>query len=804
MGIPYSGADQIFRDFEGSAAHRPDKTQIRAWGQYLESAHRHRFNTVSALTADSALTLTTDQAGTVAAGDLVAAGDMTYEVALGTATDHHVTTAGGVKLYEAGTKYTTRARLAEFIARGNTPEDGVTYTAGRLSFEGSTGATDISDMGGLIPQDIEIEPDHFADNTTPGTTDRQAATQAAVTYLGTIGGGILRFKPGTTHHFGTSVTVSASNIYIHAHGAKITADDQLGDETQNQPDGVFNFIGTQASSTSLASNAAENATTITVASATGIAAGQAIRLYNALSGVGSVWYTDGGTSVFRHFITKVVGVSGTTITLADPLPFAFDATTYTCVVLTWDGVKNCGIEGGDWDGGGYSKNLVNGVGTALAYSIFCQNLSIKPEIVRGFSGAQVWASYTLGLEFDCTFMEGHRDSYTDAIVEGTNSGFYGLRMDDCANCVVGSFSANRTRHALDGTRTWNVVTGDIVASNSHRTAFGTHNGCSNWQHGKLSSRGPNGAVLWRGFDVSIDGLYVDAPNDSEPAFYDTAGASGDLKRTYQLNNFFTKMGRESIRLEADIDTCIINGGKHVGAIESASYSVIVVNSPRLKTFQMNGGVVEGATARLADFASGATERDNISFNGTEFRDYTIAAVRCEAVTNETTLTATGIYLAPNGGTAHVDANGTYDNLLRQGFVQGGDHYQPDSEGSVTPTLGDGSTNCTLSSQSVVDWRKDGARVTLSGEVRLTDVNGVTGNIELGNLPFDIATDGGGIVVWASGFDAATSTNIKLRALTGGTVMGLFHDGVGSDANVVGADLENSTRFNFIATYTTSD
>lgn len=55
---------------------------------------------VSALIADTALTYTSGQPGTVAAGDIIRtrAEGFSYEVAASGATDHHVTTAGGVKL----------------------------------------------------------------------------------------------------------------------------------------------------------------------------------------------------------------------------------------------------------------------------------------------------------------------------------------------------------------------------------------------------------------------------------------------------------------------------------------------------------------------------------------------------------------------------------------------------------------------------------------------------------------------------------------------------------------------------------
>ena len=59
------------------------------------------FDTVAALLADTTLSYTAGQPTTVAAGDYVRtrAEGVSYEVAAPLATDHHITTAGGVKLY---------------------------------------------------------------------------------------------------------------------------------------------------------------------------------------------------------------------------------------------------------------------------------------------------------------------------------------------------------------------------------------------------------------------------------------------------------------------------------------------------------------------------------------------------------------------------------------------------------------------------------------------------------------------------------------------------------------------------------
>lgn len=700
--------------------------------------------------------------------------------------------------------YDTRQEFVDAVNEGLIIDDGGIVSASGVNYLADSSSVAIPDLEGFVPFG-DVTPDHWIENVNPGTTDVSAASQSAVDYLATLpSGGCLVLRSNNVYRFDSSVTISAGNIRVIAHGASISAAATLGPENQNQPDGVFRFVGEFSASTTLASDASQGDTSVSVSSATGIEAGQVIRFFNAQSGVGFKWYTEDSTTVFRSFISRVTNVTGTTITISDQLPFDFDATTFTCVIQTWEGLQNCGIEGGSWDGGGYDHPLDNGKGTAVAYSICCQNLSIDIEQAKGFSGATLWASYTYGLTFNAAYIEGHRDGYSDPIVEGTNSGFFGVRVDDCRGCVIGGFTSNRVRHTTDGTRTWDTVIHDIIAINNHRPPFGSHNGCSNWQHSSLSTRGPNGGALWRGFNCTFDGLFVDSPNDSEPAFYDTVGAPGDLRRSYQLSNFRTNMGRESIRLEADIDTCIVNGGYHKGAIENSVYSAILVNTPRMNSFQMNGGAVVGDSSILVDFATGATERDSVSFNGTEFRDYTTSAVRCQSVTGETTLNASNCYFVPNGATNHVDASGTFENLRRDGFVQGAGLYQPDNEGEWVPILGDASSDATHTTQ-VGEWRRDGDRVHVSGRVTISSKGSVAGSllIKFNDLPFVIrsGTYAGGVVTFATGLTLPSAASVTLRALSGGSEFGLYvWEGAGGPNTMVSTDISDTTTMYFEATF----
>ncbi len=95
----------------------------------------------------------------------------------------------------------TRAQLVAWIAAGAVPIDGQAYFGGDLCFLGSTGATEIADLPGLVPAGA-IQPGHYKSNSVPGTTDMTAAIQSALdwaqaTTADSIAGGAVYFRSGT-------------------------------------------------------------------------------------------------------------------------------------------------------------------------------------------------------------------------------------------------------------------------------------------------------------------------------------------------------------------------------------------------------------------------------------------------------------------------------------------------------------------------------------------------------------------------------------------------------------------------------
>lgn len=77
--------------------------------------------------------------------------------------------------------FETRAQAVAACADGWRAKNGSVYDIGGHQYIGSTGATAIADMPGLLPHG-DVMPDHWAENVTPGTTDMRAAIQAAADY----------------------------------------------------------------------------------------------------------------------------------------------------------------------------------------------------------------------------------------------------------------------------------------------------------------------------------------------------------------------------------------------------------------------------------------------------------------------------------------------------------------------------------------------------------------------------------------------------------------------------------------------
>lgn len=165
------------------------------------------------LLADTELTYTGGASGTVTAGDLYPTTNGNwFEVAASDAVDQHITTAGGVKLYEAGPHFSSRARAvaawARMDARSETPPVGTVWTFDGVSIEYDGSTTGMNGLPKWKPFG-DVYLDHFGTNANPGTTDMTTFAQAAIDYV-TAGGA----DGGPIYLLNTSYNITPASLTV--------------------------------------------------------------------------------------------------------------------------------------------------------------------------------------------------------------------------------------------------------------------------------------------------------------------------------------------------------------------------------------------------------------------------------------------------------------------------------------------------------------------------------------------------------------------------------------------------------------
>lgn len=116
--------------------------------------------------------------------------------------------------------FSTRATAVTWAATANVAAGTVIVAAG-FAYRRVTGATAISDMSGWLPVGT-VSPDHWAENSVPGTTDMTSAIAAALAYLsggGVLDGGGRTYAVSTTIAFASITDVRIQNIRVVAIGS---------------------------------------------------------------------------------------------------------------------------------------------------------------------------------------------------------------------------------------------------------------------------------------------------------------------------------------------------------------------------------------------------------------------------------------------------------------------------------------------------------------------------------------------------------------------------------------------------------
>lgn len=112
---------------------------------------------------------------------------------------------------------TTRAHAVAACARGWRAGDGLLYDIDGRKYKGSTGATTLSDLPGLVPASRTVSAAHFA-LAGDDSTDDAVKFMAAMDWLEAQGGGEFVFEP---HTYRMSAVTQPSRVTVRLNGATI-------------------------------------------------------------------------------------------------------------------------------------------------------------------------------------------------------------------------------------------------------------------------------------------------------------------------------------------------------------------------------------------------------------------------------------------------------------------------------------------------------------------------------------------------------------------------------------------------------
>lgn len=342
------------------------------------------------------------------------------------------------------------------------------------------------------------------------------------------------------------------DLYLDCKGAYFDCSNMFGDDVKNQPDALFKPTGSSALTTTLSSDALENSTSITVSSASGVADGMPVIIRSD-----EHWYTE-GVSIGRTYVGQVSSVSGTTITLQEPLPFKFTVSGFAITVEFIDPIKNFTVEGGVFYGGNYRRDLQNGVGIGFVYAKNYNGVNIKPEFVDGFENTAIRVEKGLNFKASGFDIQGHKPDF-GSTTEDVNSGFYGIFTVDSRNVNLSNINGYRCRHTQDASRTYNLNVTNVTGINNHRPALGCHSGTHDGKYTSCNAYGGFGGLQWRGFHLYVIGGEYECPSNASNGIYDVAGGAADLSAIRDIRPSRVLASRNALNIAGKYSHCTVRG-----------------------------------------------------------------------------------------------------------------------------------------------------------------------------------------------------------------------------------------------------
>lgn len=633
--------------------------------------------------------------------------------------------------------FSSRSAFATWVAAGGTAPNGEIVSDGTVLYVATSGSTTIFDLNDWEPFGT-FTPNHFGENTTPGTTDMTTAIQAAVTAATHEVVGLAQTYAVT----GSISLLDKNGLRVDFSRSKIDATSFDTSSTTQPPDSIFEIIDTHDAITSAAANISKGAVTFNVSSATGIVAGQAVYIYSS----GELWYTESTSgAAARSFISRVLSVSGTTVTIEHPFPYDMDATvTYTVTAIFWSGTKDVSIKFGAIDGPDFVENQANGAGEGIFTGICVQNIGIeftRGAPVEGFQGGPVWFQnfyncHVRGLDY-----EGLDADYARTVVEGQDAGFTGVWFNTGRLGTVRDGSFRRVRHAVDGTRAWDVTLENVFAFDCHRPPFGSHHSCENWVFINCYGSGGPGGWLWRGKSSTLIGCsYVGGPDTY--GWYDTAGTAADIPHEIQITDCRFDVDRSALLLLANYSSFIVNGGSLKGGRSSTPYPVVDIQTKQYQDIQITGLPLRTEAGNDLIWVDNDTPdiRGSLIARRVIFDGYASNGIDFRTALSNTVLIVEDCTDRPGSGTLMVNTNSQTFASLKIGPNYNASGLTKYQHNTWTPALKDASGNEASYSSRFGIWSFQDGWYKLSFRFSLSSLGSLSGALRITGLPVTPAND----------------------------------------------------------------
>lgn len=266
---------------------------------------------------------------------------------------------------------------------------------------------------------------------------------------------------------------------------------QMYGKIRLRPEGnivVLNNAVTTVATTTLSASAREGARTISVTSATGIAAGQVLKLTSTRD-----WnYNHESSTVKRGEVNQVRSISGTTITLALPLNCEYDigSETVTVVAITAKKVDIDGLE------------VIWNTPALGQMGFTCANSSVRNLRVSGAQAAGLSVVDCFGLQIQNPIID---ETYYTGLG-------YGIQVNSSTATHIVGGNFNNVRHGVDFSggipcHLGSVTGATIIGNSAEGSCLGSHGGANRLRFSANTLINGKVGVTIRSPNTAVDGNY---------------------------------------------------------------------------------------------------------------------------------------------------------------------------------------------------------------------------------------------------------------------------------------------------------